>query len=561
MHNGKPAYITIFTTLFLIALVNLTGCGTTEPQMEADAVSPDTSSVVIMGTADLHGYVRAWDYYRDEGGLDNSMSRVATLVDSVRDHHPDALLLDAGDWLQGNSFAEYFATVDEDQSHYPLLEIADYMEYDAFVLGNHEFDYGISYLNRQIDQTETPIIGANVFYHDTEEPAYLPYIIREVGKLKVAVLGLNTPGTAVWNRTRVEGRLDFRDGVEVASRFVPKLKEEKGADVVVVLAHSAFDGDDSYTEEGVPEENFGRSILEQVPDVDAFVLGHRHRTFEKITEGQHGGPVAVIESGRWGSHLGIIELKVVDSGGDQPSEVIRAETRMYSTAHADEHQGVVGKVEDAHHKVREYVNQPLATTPDMWSAGQAREKHTPIIELIHRVQLEKTGAQLSAAAAFNTNVEFGPGDIRLGDIAMLYPYENTLYKMELTGRQIRDFLEYTSRYYLKPEDGELKTNPQWPGFNYDMLSGVDYELDLRHEPGERIVRLEYQGEPVQDEDTFTVAINSYRAEGGGGFQMLAGGRVLEVIDTSVRDMIISYLKEKGEISVSEFDQENWNLIY
>lgn len=561
MNQYNSVYILSLAVLLLFFTLQLSSCGTSEEQMRAPTGRPDTTSITIMGTTDLHGYVRAWDYYRDEGGLDYGMSRVATLVDSVRRQNPNALFLDAGDWLQGNSFAEYFARVDQDQSHYGLLQAADYMEYDAFVLGNHEFDYGLEYLNRQIDQTQTPVLGANMYYHESDEPAYKPYVIREVNGLKVGILGLNTPGTAVWNRSRVKGEIDYHDGTEVAHRFVPKIREE-GADVVVVLAHSAFDGDDSYTEEGVPEENFGRSIVENVPGVDALVLGHRHRTFETIEQGAEGGLVPVIEAGRWGSHLGIIELDVVEPGGNMSPMVIRADTRMHSTAHAREHLEIVDLVEDKHEAVREYVNQPVASTPDEWSAENARKQPTPAIELINQVQLSETGAQLSAAAAFNTNVNFGPGEIRLGDIAMLYPYENSLYKMELTGRQIRSFLEYTSQYYLQPEfEGRLNTNEDWPGFNYDMLAGVEYELDLNQEPGDRVVKLEYDGEPVDDNDTFTVAINSYRAEGGGGFEMLADAEVLEVIDTSVRDLIINYLNEKDEITTSDYETANWRLIY
>ncbi len=544
----------------IIALILSTGLKACDPAEDngEPAVSEETE-LVIMSTADLHGYVRAWDYYRDEGNLGYSMSRAATLVDSVRAEHEHTLLLDAGDWLQGNSFAEYFATEAQDDVHYPLLAAADLMDFDALVLGNHEFDYGLDYLNRQIDLTETPIIGANMYHHATEEPAYPPYIMRELDDLNVAIIGLNTPGTAVWNRPRVEGELDFRDGDEVAERFVQKVREEENADVVIVLAHSAYDGDDSYSEEGVGEENFGKTIADNVDGVDALVLGHRHRTFEKVRENVGGSPLAVIESGRWGDHLGVIELRVTNEDGS--SEVVEADTRMHQTAHAEEHAEIVDLVEDEHEDVREYVNQPVVFTDDTWTTEDARREQAPAIELIQRVQLERTGAQLSAAAAFNTNVEFGPGEVRLGDIALLYPFENTLYKMELTGDQIREFLEYTSQYYLKPEDGELQTNPEWPGFNYDMLSGVEYELDLRNEPGERITNLTYDGEPVERYDTFTVAINSYRAVGGGGFDMLEDAEVIEVIDLSVRNMIIEYLKEKEEVSASDYKTDNWRLIY
>ena len=551
--------------VLLIAMVyalSLYGCGPTEETAAPAIMRPDTTSLVIMGTTDLHGYVRSWDYYSDEGGLDYSMSRAATLIDSVRNRHPEALLLDAGDWLQGNPFADYFAREKQPPVHYPLLRGFDYLDYDAVVLGNHEFNYGLAYLNDQIDRTDTPILGGNIFEHGTDEPAYPPYVIREVKGLRVAILGLSTPGSVVWDRPRVEERLDFRDGTETARRFVPELMEEEDADLVVVLAHSGYYGDDSYTDPEVPEENFGKSIAEEIYNVDAMVLGHRHRTFELIREGPSGSLLPVIEAGRWGSHLGVIELEVVEPGGNLPTVVLQADTRMHRTAHAEEHEGLVRIVDEAHEEVRSYVNQPIATTPDTWYTRTARQQPAPAIELIHQVQLEATGAQISAAAAFTTGLEFGPGDIRRGDIARLYPYENTLYTMELTGEQLREFLEYTSRYYLQSEEEEdLLINEAWPGFNYDMLAGVEYELDLRRRPGERVTRLEYEGRPVEDDETFEVAINSYRAEGGGGFDMLADAERLEVIDTSVRDLIIAYLQEREEIRKSDYEADNWRLVY
>ncbi len=542
------------------------GSGLLVMEMESELVetgfSADTLTLTVMATTDVHGRVRAWDYYRNRKEPDYGLSKVATLVDSIRSERDNHLLLDAGDWMQGNPFAEYFARHDEQQRHYPFLSVVDHMNFDAVVLGNHEFNFGLEYLDRQIAMTETPVIGANIYRHATDEPAYTPYIMREFEGIKVAVVGLTTPGSAVWDRRHVEGVLDFGDGLEGAKRFVTQVREE-GADVVIILAHTGLDGGTSYEREDLGDENFGRVAGEQVPGVDLLVLGHTHRAVEDVVlEGAGGQPVGVIQPGRWAEYLGVADLKIMRKA-DGSIKVIGHDTRNYPVSGVPEHPEIVEMTREEHHEVVEFVVEPITHTGDEWSTGFARLQDTPVIDLIQHVQKEETGAQISAAAAFNTSVSFGPGPVTRGDIALLYPYYNTLYKLEVTGEQIRQFLEHTSQYYLTGTDekGMPQINREWPGFNFDMLAGVEYALDLRRPPGERVTRLKYKGEAVEDEDRFTMAVNSYRAEGGGGFDMLADAEVICTIDRSVSDLILEFLQDTEEIRHEDVYEENWHLIY
>jgi len=552
----------LLPVLFLAAGLN--SCGQ-EPASErlAPLAQGDTISIAVMATTDVHGRVRAWDYYRDREEPRYALSKVATLVDSVRDVHEHTILLDAGDWLQGNPFAEYFAMHDPQNRHYPFLAAADHMDYDAIVLGNHEFNFGLEYLNRQIELTDSPIIGANIYHHGTDDPAYPPYIFREIAGLRVAIVGLTTPGSAVWDRPRVEGILDFGDGLEAAHRFVQEVRDDHQADVVIILAHTGLDGGTSYHRDDLGDENFGRAVGEEVPGVDLLVLGHTHRAIDDVQlQGADGREVGVIQPGRWASHLGVAEMNVVRQQ-DGTIRVVSISTTNHSVAEVDEHPDIVALTLEEHEDVVAFVTEPMAMTDDEWSASDARRKDTPIIDLIQTVQKEQTGAQLSAAAAFNTSVSFGPGPITRGDISLLYPYYNTLYKMEITGEQIRSFLEHTSQYYTTgtDEEGNPVVNSGWPGFNFDMLAGVTYELDLRNQPGERVTKLVYNGEPVARDDRFTMAVNSYRAEGGGGFDMLQDAPVLMTIDRSVGDMILEYLQDKEVIQHDDVFKDNWHLVY
>lgn len=545
-----------FITIAILMSLNLASCSA-----EPEPLAPGESiNLAILNTTDLHGRVLGWNYYLDEPEPEFSMAKAATIVDSLRQIYPNNLLLDAGDWLQGNPFAEFYARVDQRGSHYALLRAADIMNYDAMVLGNHEFNYGIDYLNSQLKMTNTPVIGANIYKHGTKNPAYPPYIITNKGGVKVAVIGLTTPGSAVWDRPRVEGKLDFKDGVKVAKRFVDEVYK-KGAEVVIILAHTAFDGSSSYSREDLGRENFGQAIADEVDGIHAMILGHRHREVTELYQGVNENyDIPVIEAGRWGSHVGFVDLKITRNQ-DGSLKVVANEPELFETVHAAEHPEIVHMIEEDHQKVRAYINAPIAYSEDIWSTSESRIKDTPAIDLIQKVQMEATGAQLSAAAAFTTELEFGDGEISLGQIALLYPYENSLYKMRMSGKQIREFLEHTSGHYQTVTDGELRTQPGFPSYNFDMIAGLDYTLDLRNDVGNRVTRLEYEGRNVRDDDSFTIAINSYRAEGAGGFTMMADAEIIEIIDRTVRDIIIDYLTEKESITHDDVFRENWKLVY
>lgn len=540
----------------LVLLVFLHSCQTKE------FVEPQLSSqtLAIFATTDVHGYIRAWDYYLDKEQPEYALSKAATIIEELREQYPNNILVDAGDWLQGNPFAEYAARVDSTGIHFGFLKAVDAMKYTAVVLGNHEFNFGLDYLQNQIARTQTPIIAANIYHHNTSDPAFTPYILAKAGEFTVGVLGLTTPGSAVWDRPRVEGILDFGDGVEAARRFVPKMYEE-GADIIVVLAHSAFDGADSYHVEGLGAENFGKLILDEVPGIHAMVLGHRHRNLSKVYQAVDHRMVPVIEAGRWASHVGLITLEI-NSYSNGSHYVTPRIVRNIPVRDAEEHPAIVSLVEQQHTSVRAFVTQPIVMSPDVWDTSQSRKKPTPAVSLIHKVQKKMTGAQLSAAAAFTTNLTFGDGAITLGQLAQLYPYENTLYKMRISGKQLRAYIEHSSRYWKLDSAGlAAEPTPGVPGFNYDMISGVNYTINLRNAPGDRISDLTYNGQLVKDEDYFTIAINSYRAQGGGGFDMLADAEIIEIIDRSVREMIIAYLSEKSQLNHEDVFEDNWKLVY
>ncbi len=550
------ALISIFISAFVA-----TSCQSNSGREVAPIAVGDTVTISVLTSTDLHGWVVPWDYNTDTAEERYGIAKVATLVDSVRAVQPYTLLIDAGDWLQGNQLAAYYANADTTTPYYPLLKAAEAMDYDAFVLGNHEFNFGIEYLNKRLEQSPNiEYLAANVYHYGTTEPAYKPYHITNVGGVKVGIVGLTTPGSMVWDRPRVEGRLDFVDGVEAGRRFVEEARAA-GAEVIVVLAHCGLEPGSSYNDPNVPEENFGRELLESVPGIDLFVFGHSHRVTENsYVQRTENVYVPVIQAGRWASHLGEGKLTVTRTN-EGLVQVVDAVTRAFSVQNIQASSRITELMQPYHEATRNYVNEALTATSDSWDATNARLEDHPIVDLIHKVQIEVTGAQLSAASAFNTNAQFGPGDISRKHMAAIYPFENMLYMIEINGKQLREYLEQSARFYTGIENGQPVQDRSIPGYNFDSIAGVEYELDLRRPVGSRLTKLNFNGSRVLDTQTFTMAVNSYRGEGGGGYTMLAQSPVTWESDISVRTMLEEYLSEQDSLSTQDVFVNNWRFVW
>jgi 2',3'-cyclic-nucleotide 2'-phosphodiesterase (5'-nucleotidase family) len=545
----------------LLLTISVSGCVFFESSEPRPLAVGDTVTISVLTSTDLHGWILPWDYSTDSADERFGIAKVATLVDSIRAVQPHTILIDAGDWLQGNQLAAYYANSDTLTPYYPLLKAAEFMEYDAFVLGNHEFNFGIDYLNKRLSQTTSiHYLAANVYDYGTTNPAYKPFHIKEVAGVKVGIVGLTTPGSMVWDRPRVEGRLDFGDGVEAGRRFVAEARAA-GAEIIVVLAHCGLESGSSYTDPNVADENFGRALLESVSGIDLFVFGHSHRvTEDTFVPNPDSLMVPIIQAGRWASHLGEAKLSLTRLK-DHTVQVVQAQTKAFSVETVKASEKMTHLMQPYHDATRTYVNEALVTTTDSWDASDARLKDNPVVDLIHEVQFHVTDAQLSAASAFNTNARFGPGTISRKDMAAIYPYENMLYVIEITGKQLKEYLEQSSRFYTGIEQGEPVINRSIPGYNFDTIAGVDYIIDLSRPIGRRVTSLTFGGIAVTDNQKFTMAVNSYRGEGGGGYTMLAGSPIVWKSEVTVRAMLEEYLANTAELSHSDVFKQNWRFIW
>ncbi len=549
-----PSSLHHFGFIFLLAalLVSVSSCSSEQPD--------DDLTLAVLSTADLHGHVFPWDYYADAPDEAHSLLKALTLADSLSQHYEHTLRLDTGDWLQGNPFAEFYARVDT-SGRYPLLQALEWAGFDAIVVGNHEFNFGIPHLRYRIEQTDVDFLAANVVSEETGEPAFKPYIIREYDEFKIGVLGLTTPGSAIWDRPRVEGRLRFEDGLATAETYVAELQAQD-VDVIILALHTGFEGSSSYTSDAVGPENFGKMIADTVPGIHAMILSHTHRVIEDLTYTSAANPqgVAVIQPGRWASHLGYTELgfRRTENG----TEVRIGTNRALPVEHASPHREYTERLQDEHERVRTHFTESIATTDSVWESSDARYRDRAITDLIQYVQMQATGADLSSSAIFNTDARFEDGVITRGSLARLYPYENTLYHIRISGRQLKDYLEFSARYYEESTGTDLDhpvPSGVTPGYNFDVVYGAEYTIDLTRPVGERIQGLTFEGQPVQDDDSFTLALNSYRAVGGGDYDMIADAEVIEVIDISVRLLIEDFISQKGHINPEDVARTYWQI--
>ncbi len=564
----------------------------------AQAAPPDKNvTITIMGTSDLHSNVVNWDYYKDDtysdsGGNTIGLARVASVVKHIRqtrgrDH---TLLFDAGDTIQGSPLGFYYALVEpvtETGAVHPMAAQMNTLGYDAVALGNHEFNYGLDFLDYWISQMDADVLAANAVHAGTKVPAFTPYTIKRMkvkGRppINVGVLGLTNPGVVIWDKANVSGKVEVLDLVETAARWVPVMRRE-GADVIVVSAHSGESGTSSYSGD-LPVENAAKLVAEQVPGIDAILFGHAHLEVPEriVVNPTTGRKVIMSEPKNWGQRVSVFDLELEFSRGKW-SVVTGSATTVNTNTVVDDPE-MVAVIRAQHDAVVNYVNTPVAVSTQALSAAEACWKDTAILDYVNHVQVATVAAAIagtpeaalpivSIAAPFNRGATFPAGDVTIRDVAGLYIYDNTLMASVLTGAQIKDYLEFSAKYFRQvapdaPVDPAAWTNAPWPNpdspstpdYNYDQFSGIDYSVDISQPVGSRIVGMTFEGSPVAADQQFLVAVNNYRQSGGGGFPHIATAPVVYDAQVAIREAIVSYASAQGLIDPAEFHVENWRLV-
>ncbi|MCH4888489.1 LysM peptidoglycan-binding domain-containing protein [Acidaminobacter sp. JC074] len=522
----------------------------------------EMKKITVLGTADMHGRIYAYEYAIDAVDKDAGLAKIQTLVKEVRANEENVILMDVGDTVQDNS-AELF----NDLPVHPMVQAMNEMDFDIWALGNHEFNFEKSFLERNIAAFEGEVLSANIYNEGTDTRFVDGYTIMDVDGVRVAIVGMIPPHVPIWEASAPShfAGLEFTDITEETGKVIKEL--EGKYDVLVGAYHL---GPDAY--KGMPGIE---DIAAAYPQFDVIFGGHAHSKYQNEVNG-----VKLIEPGKYGWALAKADLYIVKD--EDGYDVAKVATENMETYTVTEDQGILDKFANVHTESMADANIVVGTVTEDYVAnvdyitGEAsvttmpttQIEDTALIDLINDVQLFYTGAQISSAAAFKTDMNLVAGDFKKKDVANIYKYPNTLTAVNITGANLLDYMEWSASYYNTYMHGDVTVsfNPSIRGYNYDMFAGMTYGIDISKPEGERIVNPKFDGEAIDPAATYTLAVNNYRFG-----TLMNNGWVTEadkIYDSyeemqdagRIRDLIIKYIdEEKGGVAEPSVDN-NWSIV-
>lgn len=540
--------------------------------------------IQVAVTSDVHARIFPYDFVNDRP-LQASLANVHYLIQAVRTRPgSNLILLDNGDLIQGTPAAYYANYVQETKLHL-FSRVMNLMQYDAATVGNHDIEAGPVVYNRLKKEFRFPYLGANVINKASGEPHFQPYtVIRRQG-IRIAVLGLTTTGVPNWLPEHLWVGLEFQEMAEAAAYWVNYIQEKENPDAIIGLFHSGM-GPAEPDPSQVPLENAVQYIARTVPGIDVIFTGHDHRERNEVIVNAEGGEVLIVGPGSHAEKLAVAEL-TFDRISRNEIELLGKKGDLVSTLNVAPSQEFFQRFEKDINAIVNFANEPVGNLRNDLSSIESFFGSAAFVDLVHAIQLEVTGAEISFTAPLSFNETLKAGMLNVRDFFKLYQYENYLYAMELTGREVKDYLEYSYGIWLNQmssEDDHLllfrkdeeglpvadsngRHRLRHPTFNFDSAAGIRYTVDASKPAGQRVTIMAMEdGSAFDPEKKYLVAINSYRGSGGGGHLTDGAGishsllreRIVFTSEKDLRTALIEYFREQKEVDPQP--RNNWKII-
>ena len=518
--------------------------------LPAAAAEEESKTVTILQTSDLHGMVNPYDYASNKVSK-TSLAHAATIIKAERSKDPNLLLLDTGDTTQANYIQEFL-----NENPNPIIGALNYLDYDAWTLGNHEFNFGFSYVTKEISEFEGVTLAGNIYKADGSRWIDA-YHIFDVDGVKVAVFGIDAPHVPQWEKTDPThyDNMSFTSPMEETGKILKELDGK--ADVVIGSIHYGLEGE--YGTEGV------QALAETYGDrIDALLIGHAHAVVDETI-----GGIPVLEPGSNGQYVSKVTITLTRSGSGWTVDKSATTGELLDCSAVTPDADFLAEFKSLHEKslamasrevgqVGKTFLDPVELLPGI---PNAIIQDNPVIDLINKVQMEQTGADVSLAALFDSSSNLEAGPFLHRDSVKIYKYDNTLFAVKVTGKQLKAIMErQAGGFFNQYQSGDVTVsfNPNIRMYNYDEFAGVNYEIDISKPEGQRIQNVTYQGKPLSDTQTLVLALNNYRYGG------LVSAGLLNESDVvyeggAVRDMITDYVASLQGPLMPECDN-NWKIV-
>ncbi|EOP66377.1 bifunctional metallophosphatase/5'-nucleotidase [Bacillus cereus] len=516
----------------------------------------------ILLTSDIHGTVYPI-HYQDNSQADIGLAKISTLIKKERSQNTNVLLIDNGDFIQGTPFTYHYATYEKNMEN-PMSLLANYLEYDIAIIGNHEFNYGMDILNNAVATANFPYLSANILDKNRKEPYFgKPYITKHIeSNIKIAILGVTTHYIPHWEQAHHIKDLQFEDAFETTKKWVSYIRKHEKPDLLVVAYHGGFERD---LQTGVPTEvltgeNQGYAMCHEIEGIDILLTGHQHR---EIAHTVING-VTILQTGCNGHSVGKVTVTFEKAEQKWVKKESYSELLPVQGIAAD--QDVLSLVANYEEKTQNWLDQPIGLIyGDMQisDAMQTRLQDHPFIEFINKIQMDIANVSISCTSLFHNTSPGFPKHVTMRDIVSNYIYPNTLKVIRITGADIKDALELSASYFTLKADGSIIVTPTYiepkpQHYNYDMWEGISYVLNISKPIGERVESLQYKGAPLNINEEYDVVMNNYRASGGGNFFMFQNKLVVKDIPTDMSELIANYISKHKRIEATV--NHNWKVI-